>query len=335
MPNQFFRSALGLAQGLCWALFTFSGMELLAQLPDLTVDRPRLQSSISIDTRTFATDSCTVVEGCALPGTRKLLLFDTGFINISSNDLVIGDPAQRPDIFHFSPCHGHYHMDGVAGYELIDAAGTTVLTGRKQGFCLRDNEAAVAGAGPAKYTCDYQGLSAGWEDIYDKSLDCQWLDISDIVAGSYILRVVCNPDAMFQESNYENNVVDVSITISVTNKPPPKPPTCDKDWWKKHCKKPHTWKDLKDKWGEKWWKKCKIHKCDCENNGHHDGKGNDDDDDDDDDQGGGKGDDDDDDGDGGDHDGQNGDNGKHKGKGKDCCDHGKHKGKGKGKGHRS
>jgi hypothetical protein len=299
-------------------------------LPDLTVDRPRLQSSISVETRTFATDSCTVVEGCALPGTRKLLLFDTGFINIGTNDLIIGDPAQRPDIFHFSPCHGHYHMDGVAGYELIDAAGTTVVTGRKQGFCLRDSEPALPGAGPAKYDCNYQGLTAGWEDIYDKSLDCQWLDISDVPSGSYRLRVVCNPDAMFEESNYENNVVDVSITLGTTNNPPdnPKPPKCGADWWKKHCKKPQTWKDLKDKWGDQWWKKCKLQKCECENH-PHDGK-----DDDDDDDGDVKGDDDD------HHDGKGSDDcqdhrnsGKHKAKGKNGHDQGKHKGKGKGKGH--
>ena len=272
----------------------------MAQRPDLVINKPRLAASVELQRVTFSSAECSVVEGCGPAGSRKLLKFDVGFQNVGNADLVIGDPNARPDLFEPSICHGHFHMHGVASYELLNASGTSLLRARKQGWCFRDNVRFRQGAGPAKYTCDHQGISAGWEDIYDKSLDCQWLDVTGLPGGKYLLRIVVNPDQVFEESNYNNNTVTVSLTLpgvpQVNTPPPPAPdppqatPSPAKPKHKiksaKHKKWENAWKKLKDKAKHK---KPKKHKGKGKGKGHGNGHGHghnhdgDDDDDDDDD----------------------------------------------------
>src|SRR5688572_26963875 len=196
-----------------WCAFLLSGMVLHAGQPDLIVNAERLAGSVTVESRAFAAGECPVVEACASTGTRKLLLFDTGFINVGDADGVVGNPATRPDLFQHSPCHGHFHMGGLAAYEVLSTSGETVLRARKQGFCLRDNVKFDPAAGAAKYNCDYQGLTAGWEDVYDKTLDCQWLDITGLAGGDYVLKVSVNPESVFAEGDYSNNAATVPFTL--------------------------------------------------------------------------------------------------------------------------
>ena len=207
-------------------ILLFSCLSIASSMaqPDLVINRPRLAASVEIQRITFSESDCSVVEGCVSAGSRKLLKFDVGFQNAGNADLVIGDPNARPDLFEASPCHGHFHMSGVADYDLLSNDGSVIVRARKQGWCFRDNVPFRQGAGAAKYDCDHQGISAGWEDIYDKSLDCQWLDITGIPGGQYRLRVMVNPDRVFEESNYGNNTVTVVITIPGAVAPPPAPP---------------------------------------------------------------------------------------------------------------
>ena len=53
-----------------------------------------------------------------------------------------------------------------------------------------------------------QGVQAGWSDVYGSSLDCQWIDVTDIpVNKSYTLAAHVNPENKIFEANYDNNVV--------------------------------------------------------------------------------------------------------------------------------
>src|SRR5712675_1920093 len=76
--------------------------------PDLIVWGPAVVPQIT--TETFTSNDCAVME-CAVPGTRRLLRFDTETHNIGDADLVLGDPTTNP-LFHYDPCHNHYHLDG-------------------------------------------------------------------------------------------------------------------------------------------------------------------------------------------------------------------------------
>ena len=190
-------------------------LSLRAQgLPDLTIDADRLQTSVLFEKRAFGKGSCAVAEGCVLGnGKRTLMRFDLTTPNIGAADVVLGDPADSPHLFHFDSCHGHYHFEHYATYELLDDAGTRVITGRKQAFCLMDTEPWSADAGPRTYTCSYQGISAGWADTYGRVLDCQWLDVTGVAPGNYWLRVTINPLEILLEEDYSNNVAQVRVTI--------------------------------------------------------------------------------------------------------------------------
>jgi hypothetical protein len=143
---------------------------------------------------------------------RKLLRFSTRTPNVGTADLRLGDPrAGGP--FVYSACHQHYHFIGYANYRLIGGGGQTVATGHKQAFCLLDLDPNSANAGEPKYHCLNQGISAGWADVYDRYLDCQWVDITGVAPGTYTLEVSINPGQTIRESNYGNNVARTTVTV--------------------------------------------------------------------------------------------------------------------------
>jgi hypothetical protein len=117
-------------------------------------------------------------------------------------------------MFEYSPCHNHYHFKAYAKFELLDSVQQVVMTGRKQAFCVGDAEPMPGTTTPPFYNCDFMGISVGWSDIYGAGIECQWLDVTDIPPGSYVLRVTVNPDRVFAESNYDNNVASVPVIIS-------------------------------------------------------------------------------------------------------------------------
>ena len=189
----------------------FAGTQEL--LPDLTVNAKVLQASISIDSQTFRSTDCAVVEGCATgTGRRRLLHFSVATPNTGTADMFLGDPEGNP-LFQYSPCHGHYHFSSYASYELLNESGKVVVVGRKQAFCLLDSLPVSRDAGPPKYDCHYQGISVNWMDVYDASLDCQWLDITGVPAGMYQLRVTINPEGILDELSFENNSATVPVRI--------------------------------------------------------------------------------------------------------------------------
>jgi hypothetical protein len=180
-------------------------------LPDLVIWGP--SASPSVSTRTFAANDCEVVEGCETTGTHTLLNFTTETRNVGNGDLVMGNPATN-SLFHYASCHGHYHFEEFANYELIDTNGNIVASGHKVGFCLLDDHAWSPSASPqAKYTCDFQGIQAGWADVYAAGLPCQYIDVTGVPGGNYDLRMTVNPDNLITEEDTNNNVTLVPVTI--------------------------------------------------------------------------------------------------------------------------
>src|ERR1043165_5747163 len=94
-------------------------------LPDLITWGPA--ASPRIQTVTFSSSSCAVVEGMVQAGTRKLLRFTTETRNQGTADIYLGNPATNPQ-FVYAPCHGHYHFNNYAHYGLLDSNGQEVAT---------------------------------------------------------------------------------------------------------------------------------------------------------------------------------------------------------------
>ena len=185
-------------------------------LPDITVDAAALEPYV--ETQDFGADSCALEEECIdASGTRKLLRFNTFTPNIGVGDLYLGPPSARPDLFVFSTCHGHYHLEGYAEYALLDAEGAEMAPGRKMAFCLIDL-VNVSSSEPPRFECSddgslEQGIQAGWADEYSAELPCQWIDVTGVAPGSYTLRVLLNPDYQLAESRYDNNAAEVPVDV--------------------------------------------------------------------------------------------------------------------------
>jgi len=187
-------------------------------LPDLILWGPSAQPSVV--TRSFDPADCQVSEGCATPGTRRLLEFNTESRNLGPGNLVLGNPANNP-LFTFDPCHGHFHLNGFAEYRLRDGNGVVVV-GDKVGFCLLDSIRFDPNASPSPlFNCSFQGIQAGWGDVYSKGLPCQYIDVTDVPAGDYTLEMIVNPDGVLLEAETSNNAITLPVTISAPPMPPP------------------------------------------------------------------------------------------------------------------
>lgn len=181
-------------------------------LPDLTVNPAEANPHVVY--RTYAANDCTVLEGCAQPGTRRLLVFTTVTRNIGTADLIMGDPSTN-SLFFFDPCHGHYHYTGFAEYRLRRTDGTLAVLGHKIGFCLEDIEQWDPNASPnRRYDCNYQGIQKGWADVYTEDTPCQWIDVTGLAAGNYTLEMETNPNRSLPESDYSNNMAAIPISLS-------------------------------------------------------------------------------------------------------------------------
>ena len=92
------------------------------------------------------------------------------------------------------------------------------IAGHKQGFCVIDvaRVRGVNGSSRPKYTncATNQGISAGWADSYVRTLDGQWIDITGLARGSYVLEVEVNAEHLFTETNYRNNSAAVTVSVN-------------------------------------------------------------------------------------------------------------------------
>lgn len=186
--------------------------------PDLTVDPQRFTSQMEIIDRLFEEGTCAIEEG-AVGGTgyRRILRFDTVVMNGGDGDLIVGDRSDPNNpyaaYFVFAPCHGHYHIRDFSVYELLDTSGTTVVAGHKQGFCFEDSF-KYSGNRSNGYSCAFQGITSGWGDWYYKQLTGQWIDITGVPEGDYIVRVTVNLIGIFDEGqNRYPNVIQTPIHV--------------------------------------------------------------------------------------------------------------------------
>lgn len=186
--------------------------------PDLTVDPQRFTSQMEIVDRFFDDGSCALEEGAVGgSGYRRILRFDTVVLNGGDGDLIVGDRSDPgnpyADWFFFATCHGHYHIRDFSVYELRRLDGSLAATAQKGGFCFEDSLKYDGGKSHG-YTCANQGITSGWGDWYYKQLTGQWIDITGVAEGDYIVRVTVNYAGIFNEGqNRYPNVVEAPIHV--------------------------------------------------------------------------------------------------------------------------
>jgi hypothetical protein len=134
--------------------------------------------------------------------------------------------------FEFHPEHNHWHIDGVARYEIRAGSLRGALVGnaaRKVTFCLIDWYRLDGNSTTRDRTywdcsasAPFQGISTGWVDQYHQSLEGQDLDITGASPGRYYLITTSNPDGNFIESDTRNNTSWVAFDLTRDSRGNPK-----------------------------------------------------------------------------------------------------------------
>ncbi|XP_063088530.1 protein-lysine 6-oxidase isoform X2 [Cavia porcellus] len=189
-------------------------------LPDLVPDPYYIQASTYVQKMAMYNLRCAAEENCLASSAyrgdvrdydyRVLLRFPQRVKNQGTSDFL---PSRPRYSWEWHSCHQHYHsMDEFSHYDLLDAnTQSRVAEGHKASFCLEDTSCDYGYYRRFACTAHTQGLSPGCYDTYAADIDCQWIDITDVQPGNYILKVSVNPSYLVPESDYNNNVVRCDI----------------------------------------------------------------------------------------------------------------------------
>ncbi|KAJ8374637.1 hypothetical protein SKAU_G00052170 [Synaphobranchus kaupii] len=192
-------------------------------LPDLIPDPYYIQASTYIQRMQMYALRCAAEENCLARSAyrpsirdinyRVLLRFPQRVKNQGTADFLPVKPRHQ---WEWHSCHQHYHsMEAFSIYDLLHVStGRKVAEGHKASFCLEDTSCDPGFQRRYACTAHTQGLGPGCYDTYDANIDCQWIDITDVPPGNYILKVTVNPTFQVQESDFSNNVVRCDITYT-------------------------------------------------------------------------------------------------------------------------
>jgi Lysyl oxidase len=133
--------------------------------------------------------------------------------------------------FVVSETHRHWHLLGFESYELRSPDGQAIGRDHKTGFCLGDRYDVDAraripgepseavwtqecGRGQPKRLEIREGLSPGYGDDYVPLLEGQYIDVTGLSPGRYVLVHRVNPRRDLLESSYANNAASVLLELS-------------------------------------------------------------------------------------------------------------------------
>ncbi|XP_023029009.2 lysyl oxidase homolog 2 [Leptinotarsa decemlineata] len=198
-------------------------------MADLIIDHMELMSSAHLDDKQMFFLQCAMEENCVASTayeiqkenpawhleTRRLLRFTAKIFNAGTADFR---PAIPKHLWEWHMCHMHYHsMEVFATFDIFNNKGQRVAEGHKASFCLEDNQ-CLPGVKPVFACVNYgdQGISVNCSDIYKYTVDCQWVDITDLEPGKYTMKVAVNPEFKVPEMSFENNAAVCDFLYSET-----------------------------------------------------------------------------------------------------------------------
>jgi hypothetical protein len=180
---------------------------------------------------------------------RLLLRFPTVIANLGEGPLEVGGrrvrrngpmlafqtlftrrrrPGLRHPIgqFEYHPEHHHWHLLSVAEYRLLNLDGTLAAGGEKVSFCLLDTIRQAPGTPGSPVQPYYPGcnpsptarrlragISVGWADVYARDLPDQYVDVTGLPPGDYILECEIDPDGLLRELDTANNTASIPVRL--------------------------------------------------------------------------------------------------------------------------
>jgi len=188
----------------------------MAQLRDFQVDR-----STGARLLRFSTEIVNVGRGpFEVEGSRPSTAASRMTVDqrLHNDDGTRSTSSTGATMVYSGDGHDHWHMEQLEGYT-IERVGSRrgLAQGAKIGFCFLDSGAyrtSLPGAplSPRYQNCGSQsstavtmGLSVGWGDLYPWFLPYQWIDITGLPGGEYIVRAKADPRGLFTEASTANN----------------------------------------------------------------------------------------------------------------------------------
>jgi hypothetical protein len=137
---------------------------------------------------------------------------------------VPGEMRYEPD------GHSHWHLQEFMVYELRDATSNQLVRpDQKTGFCVGDryrSPASVPARPPRAVMTDecgrgdpnalriVSGISPGFGEIYEPVVEGQYIDVTGLPAGRYVLVHRTNATRTLEESEWGNNNASALIELS-------------------------------------------------------------------------------------------------------------------------
>jgi hypothetical protein len=141
----------------------------------------------------------------------------------SSDGSFKEEPSSAELVYATADGHEHWHLQRAAKYSLWNLAKSAeAAPAMKVGFCLDDSEHVESAVGPKEpvysdatgrefcrqhqpeATSLFEGISAGWRDLYSSNLAFQWVDASSVLPGEYFLREDVNTTGVIKETGGAN-----------------------------------------------------------------------------------------------------------------------------------
>ncbi len=201
------------------------------------------------------TDTYPSNPGTCPDGSTPRQIINQRIYHKNGNTMTYWDRPAGGMTYHSS--HGHNHVDDWGVFTLRINNGDPnpqnwpiVATGAKLGFCLMDyyqcgNASAnhhckdvntVYNQGTTWYNADFpnfnlgggsyncspviQGISSGWTDVYDETLDLMWINLPPgLCNGLYYIVLQVDPNNNFLEADENNNYTYIPYTISQQSAP--------------------------------------------------------------------------------------------------------------------
>ena len=229
--------------------FSLMTMSLIACAISLSPEQARAGDGLALDLPDIIVRQSDLLDNdIRVSGGRTLLRLSNGTANAGTGPLYLygvtpGNEDGTQDVrqrvfredgsyfervagtFVYHSEHNHIHFEEWAQYRLRrvvgeDGVGDVVAAGQKTSFCILDLGVYdrslpdyVSGGFFRTCSSTTQGLSVGWIDVYSKSLPGQNIDITDVSDGHYWLESEVDPNNNVLESNEDNNIARIRITI--------------------------------------------------------------------------------------------------------------------------
>jgi hypothetical protein len=183
----------------------------------------------ALDIRFQKPTGTTPTDGQQYPVKQRIYKSDGSFSDVAAGSV------------EWHAIHQHYHFEGFAQSKLwaTNASGNRqgtapVSTGDKVSFCIADTNINPTYWGTKPFSAQNypaptcltpygtsggndlfkQGMSAGWTDEYNWFLPGQYIEVSNVPNGDYILDTTVDPTSRLQEKSKTNNCGSVRVRLT-------------------------------------------------------------------------------------------------------------------------